>query len=252
MNNVPDITVTEINEIITIHSKKGRKIKMENRGSYGLSFCNQGQITYTHNGQKFISDKDCAIFLPKGATYTLYGDETGDFSLINFQCKNLDLSTFKTIPVLSSEGYVKDIEKMKKLSLFGNSLKIKSIFYDILNQLFSENFINQSIISPALKIIETDYSNQTLNNKLLAQKCNISEVYFRRIFAEKTGTTPKQYILDIRIKRAKQLLENPEFSVTAIAEKCGFGSVYHFCRAFKQVTGLTPTQFGNLAKKTGL
>jgi len=55
--------------------------------------------------------------------------------------------------------------------------------------------------------------------------------------------TPKQYILNARIRRAKQLLCDTPLTVTAIAEKCGFSSVYHFCRSFKQHTGQTPTEY---------
>lgn len=253
MNAVPDINVTSVDEVITVFSPKSRFVKMENRRFYGLSFCTAGQITYTHNGKKFISNKACAIFLPKGETYTLYGDETGTFPLINFQCEGLNLNTFLVLPLANPEGYLKDFEKLKKLSIFSNNnLKIKSIFYDMLSRLFSENITGENLLSPALKHIEKRYTDCTLNNSDLAKLCNISEVYFRRLFTDKMGITPKQYILDIRIKRAKQLLETHNLTVTAVAEKCGFGSVYHFCRAFKNVTGLTPTQFGTQAKKIGL
>lgn len=253
MNIIPDITVTAVKEILTIHSEKGRRVKMENRPFYGLSFCYEGKITYTHKGKTFVSDKNCAILLPKGESYSLYGSETGLFPLINFQCDDLKLDIFRCIPLINPEGYLKDFEKMKKLSIFdGNNLKIKSIFYDILSRLFSENTTEDNIISPAIRHIQNNYSDSTLNNDTLANLCNISEVYFRRIFKEKIGTSPKQYVLDIRIKRAKQLLETGNLSVTQIAEKCGFSGVYHFCRSFKTITGLTPTQFAKQSQKIGL
>lgn len=253
MNDIPNINVTSIEEITTIHSEKWRKVKMENRKCYGLSFCIDGKITYTHKGKRFVSDKNCAIILPKGASYDLYGDEEGFFPIINFQCMGLDTDTFITIPIMNRDGYLKDFEKLKKLSIFSsNNLKIKSIFYDILSRLFLENISGENILTPALSHIEKHYNDHTINNSELAKLCNISEVYFRRLFADKIGITPKQYILDIRIKRAKQLLETNSLSVTAVAEKCGFGSVYHFCRAFKNSTGLTPTQFSSQSKKIGL
>ena len=46
-----------------------------------------------------------------------------------------------------------------------------------------------------------------------------------------------------RLEEAKQLLEESPFTVAAIAEKCGFTNPYHFCRTFKQRTGLSPTQY---------
>ena len=53
-------------------------------------------------------------------------------------------------------------------------------------------------------------------------------------------------------RRAKQLLETGNLSVTQVAEKCGFSGVYHFCRSFKNITGLTPTQFAKQSQKIGL
>ena len=70
----------------------------------------------------------------------------------------------------------------------------------------------------------------------------------RKLFLSYYHITPKQYVLDIRIRKAKQLLCDTPFSVTAIAEECGFSSVYHFCRVFKEKTGFTPTEYANLNK----
>ena len=79
--------------------------------------------------------------------------------------------------------------------------------------------------------------------ELLAEKCGISEVYFRRLFTEQYKVTPKQYIIDLRINKAKQLLTDGIFKIGAISESCGFSNPYHFCRVFKEKTGLTPTEF---------
>ncbi len=65
----------------------------------------------------------------------------------------------------------------------------------------------------------------------------------RKLFLKQYKLTPKQYILQMRIQKAKQLLEESPFTVAAISEKCGFSNPYHFSRAFKQRTGLTPTQY---------
>ena len=50
-------------------------------------------------------------------------------------------------------------------------------------------------------------------------------------------------ILDIRIGKAKQLLADGTQKISAVSEACGFSNPYHFCRAFKQRTGLTPSQY---------
>lgn len=77
----------------------------------------------------------------------------------------------------------------------------------------------------------------------LALKCNISEVYFRRIFTKHYNMTLKQFLIDIRINKSKQLLSEGALKINAIAVKCGFSNQYHFCRVFKEKTGLTPTEY---------
>lgn len=243
-----DIIVTKINEIITVTSPRGRYNEIKNRYCFGLSFCNSGKITYTHKGFKFVSDKNCAVFLPKGQSYSLYGNESGSFPVINFECEGLELKTINIIPLKNSDSYLKDFEKMKNLFLFNNkSLKAMSIFYDILSRLENEALDEKNLLKTAADYIEKHLSDTTLNNTVLANEMRISEVYFRRLFKKSFGVTPKQFILEIRIKKAKQLLGSNEKNITEISELCGFSSVYHFCRAFKEKTGLTPSEFRKTA-----
>lgn len=102
-----NITITDIKETFTVFSHKGRFEKIENRKSFGLSFCIDGQITYTHNGNKIISDKNHTVILPKGQTYTLHGDKTGSFPVINFTCADALCNTVISLPVQNIEAYIK-------------------------------------------------------------------------------------------------------------------------------------------------
>ena len=77
----------------------------------------------------------------------------------------------------------------------------------------------------------------------LAAVCNLSPTYFHKIFTQLTGKTPARYILDCRIATAKTGLLSREFSLTELAEQCGFSSQSYFCYKFKQVTGMTPMQY---------
>lgn len=243
MKKLSEAVVTNIIDIFTVSSTKGRFEKINNRKSYGLSFCIDGQITYTHNGIEYISDKEHAVILPQKQNYTLYGDKKGIFPVINFQCMDILCDTIIVLPIQNNKSFIKDYEQIKTLFLFNqNRAKIISIFYDMLHRLSSYG-ITGNTLSPALKYIEKNYQNPNLTNARLAQECKISEIYFRKLFTEQFKITPKQFIIDVRIQKAKQLLSEGSLKINAVSNECGFSNPYHFCRTFKEKTGMTPTEY---------
>lgn len=241
--------ITDIESPIMVNSEKGRIFEMKNRKNFGLSFCVNGQITYKMGEQTVISTPNRVVLLPKNSTYSLYGNKQGLFPVINFDCDNLSCDKLLSLPINNPQGYIKNIEKIKNLFLFKeNKLKIYSIFYEILDRLSKESLPQENPLYNAVKFLESNISNPELSNSMLANKAGISEIYFRKLFYKQYNTTPKQYILDVRIKKAKLLLTESAFSVGVISEECGFSSLYHFCRAFKDKTGLTPTEYAKYNK----
>ena len=77
----------------------------------------------------------------------------------------------------------------------------------------------------------------------IARMCNVSEIYFRRLFKEYSGLSPMEYRLKRRIERAKNYLAYEDMSVAEIAELLGFVDTAYFCKQFKAYTGVTPLGF---------
>ena len=135
------------------------------------------------------------------------------------------------------------IEAIKKLILFPEKhAKVMSIFYNMIDNIVSEECPCKSI-APAVRYIQKNYKNTNLSNTVLAKECNMSEIYLRKLFNKHLKTTPKQYISEIRLQKAKQLLSEGNLKINSISEECGFQSSYNFCRFFKVKTGLTPTDY---------
>ena len=76
----------------------------------------------------------------------------------------------------------------------------------------------------------------------LAEAACMSEPTFYRAWRNEFGITPVAYLTRLRIDRAKQLLADPERSVTDVAASVGFGSVSHFIRVYREHVGTTPKQ----------
>ena len=246
-----NMTITAIEDVFTVDSPKGRQMQMHCRDSYGITFCYGGQITYYQNGKAVVSDRNHMVLLPKGQAYFLYGDASGLFPVINVHCTpDFKVTAPTAFPISHPETYLKNYERLKELFLLGkNQAKCMSILYDLLGSIAAETAGGNRIAAGAAAYMEAHYSDSGLTNQSIADHLEVSEVYLRRMFREVFHTTPKQYILDLRLRKAKQLLAEGHLPVNEIGEICGFSSVYHFSRAFRQVTGLSPTEYRNNARK---
>ena len=77
----------------------------------------------------------------------------------------------------------------------------------------------------------------------LAEQVHFSQEYLLRTFKKKEGITILQYINDLKLDRARQLLSETDMTVKVIAEELGFTSVGYFGRFFRSKTGLSPNVY---------
>lgn len=102
-------------------------------------------------------------------------------------------------------------------------------------------------VSAIAQYINANYrENLTLTS--LSEKFFISPYYLTRIFKSSTGFTIVEYLNNIRIKQAQKLLMESKWKMDKISESCGFGSISHFGRVFKSITGCSPIQYRSSSK----
>lgn len=77
----------------------------------------------------------------------------------------------------------------------------------------------------------------------IAAESGYSRTHFLRMFRASTGMTPHQYLMTLRIDRAKELLANPNSNLIDVATICGFSSQSHMTTVFRRLVGLTPTDY---------
>ena len=101
------------------------------------------------------------------------------------------------------------------------------------------------------KIISFINSNYTRTLKLdeVAEMANMNATAFCRFFKETTGKTFLQYVQDMRVGYACKLLTIGDMDISQIAVECGFDSISHFNRTFKQLMNMTPTQYRSQIQK---
>ncbi|KUL46112.1 AraC family transcriptional regulator [Streptomyces sp. NRRL F-4489] len=97
-------------------------------------------------------------------------------------------------------------------------------------------------LQPVLDWIEDNLAHE-ISLKAMAARSGMSERTFSRRFREQTGTTPLQWVLRARVRRAQYLLENSDHPVERIAQQAGFGSPTAFRERFRRVVGTTPQSY---------
>ena len=152
---------------------------------------------------------------------------------------------FICLPISRPAVFLRDFRELARSYLmYGSQAGAMSVLYSILQHLAAEQGREENgLLRPALTYLEANYADPTLNNTRLAEVAHISEVYLRRLFSAAYGVTPHRYLLELRIKVARGMLASGQGTVGRVAEECGFSSVYHFCRAFRAATGMTPTEY---------
>ncbi len=105
----------------------------------------------------------------------------------------------------------------------------------------SSNSKTGKAIEDIIVYISNHYSEK-LTLDLLAKKCNMSVSYFSAAFKKIIGASPMEYLLQIRLNIAKEMLADG-ISVSQIAEQAGFVSIYHFSKMFKKSQGISPTKY---------
>ena len=77
----------------------------------------------------------------------------------------------------------------------------------------------------------------------MAQSVGLSTAHFARMFRKSTGQTPHQFVRRQRLERAKAMLRAPDARVLDVAVACGFKTQQHFAQVFRDVWGVSPTEY---------
>ncbi|MBF6625806.1 response regulator [Aerococcaceae bacterium zg-BR9] len=105
------------------------------------------------------------------------------------------------------------------------------------------NLVQQSESSDLALLVQERLSNQDLTLKSLANDLGFSPSHLSVMFKKETGIPFQDYLIQERIKKAKLLLLTTDLKIYEIAEQVGFEDMNYFSQRFKQIVGMTPSQF---------
>ena len=109
--------------------------------------------------------------------------------------------------------------------------------------------IETDVTIKAKRYLADHYDDEKLTLSDVAQYVGLSEKYFTNRFSKETGETFSNYLTQLRIQKAKELLRTTTFKSYEIGEMVGYHNAEHFTRMFKKETGCTPAQYRKQEKE---
>lgn len=127
----------------------------------------------------------------------------------------------------------------------GNSKELLRIYKDAMDKIFllvqRDGIDETRVIAKIKNLVGKEYSKDISLNDV-AEEVNLTPSYVSYIFKKETGQSLVKYITDVRMSKAKKLLEESDLKVLQIAKRCGYENQSYFNRLFKNYYGTTPKQ----------
>ena len=103
-------------------------------------------------------------------------------------------------------------------------------------------FTDNDYVSKAIEYMN-EYYNSNITIAEICKNIYLSPCHFQRIFKKQMDQTPYNYLMELRVSKAKEKLLKYDISIEEIARMCGFVSTAHFSSVFKRMEGVSPTYY---------
>jgi Transcriptional regulator containing an amidase domain and an AraC-type DNA-binding HTH domain len=237
-------------------------------GQHIMIYCVNGKGWFKIEGNNQQVSQGHLLIIPRGTPHSYGSSETDPWTIywLHFLGHNSEqyfrhlLPGFHTFPL--------SVEKAPKvINLFGevydvlqngftldNMILASQILTHFMGLIFFMNHDYQLQLKPSSQDIDesiqymTKHLAQNLTLNELAAQVNLSVSHYSYLFKNKTGYSPIDYVLRLRIQRACQYLDTTNLDIQLIANKLGFKDPYYFSRIFHQIMGQSPSSYRKIKK----
>ena len=225
-------------------------------GDYILAASIQGNLTVSAYDRYALLDPGQAFFLKEPGDYTLQAVSDGLYQLLRLQGELVPRLLAERI---SQENYLfhNGAAAVRETALSLAVLEdeqgqvpgdmASALAYSMLLKLRSlprqvRTDAGSPLVEAAVAIIQEEFPFLE-GVEELAERLEVSAAHLGRMFTKKTGVSPGKYITRVRIEYAKLLLQDPDTTVSYVAEASGFANANYFAKVFRRETGLSPSEY---------
>lgn len=275
--------LVNVSKIVTVHFfefDKNFEFGEEQHDFWEIVFVDKEDIKCTANGKEIVLGQGEMLFHKPNVSHSLRsnGVKAPDVFIVSFVChseamrffedKKVKLSSSqkkylyaifedakKTFDIPFSNPETKKMALLPRPTLGGQQLiknNLEILLIDIMRSLtetedgndifLSNDELDNKLVNDVLVIMNDGiFDNLSIDN--IVSKINYSRAYIFREFKKATGKSIMEYFTDLKIKTAKKMLRETDFSIREIAEKLSFDTPNYFSKTFKKINGVTPTAY---------
>ncbi len=141
-----------------------------------------------------------------------------------------------------------DLKPVELMDCFTTLMEFKQFSINMVSDLYadlrSSKVINNKEINKAISYIKENYAKE-ISLSSMAKELNFSPNYLSSLFKQETSYRFIEFVNRVRVEEAKKYLRNTNMKVYEVAQKVGFSNMPYFCTVFKEITGLTISEFKN-------
>ena len=169
------------------------------------------------------------------------------YVLLSLDKRSIDdvKSTIDSLKLAMVEGFKTSL-MVGHSSVFSDISGISSSFYQCNKEIEADNWLTGGATAQYIDQVK-NYIHSRYHTPLsltdVSHEIGISSAYLSSIFKEVVGMTFTNYLLDVRIEQAKELLTTRRYKVNEVARKVGYNDIRHFSELFKKKVGVNPKDY---------
>lgn len=219
-----------------------------NRNFDALSYRLEADTVIEANNTEIELTNNCICYIPSDVNY-MRTTKKEKMIIVHFKVFNYNSNEIECFHPSNCEKYIDLFNKILRCW----EEKKTSYKYEatsLLNQIFAEfyqdnrpNDRNKSKIHASVQYIKQNCLKKDFSLQDAEKKSLLSGTYFRKIFKKEFHVSPKQYVINRRMKHATSLIIAGYHTLQEVAELCGYNDYKHFSVEFKKVIGVSPSKY---------
>ena len=244
MLNVDQIVIREATAVLDVPRKPGDRCVITDRQTSGIIFPVESEYFYVQGDRRVLADRQHPVLIPQGASYFIECGGGGSNLLFNFVADGMpdQITSLEGISPEVMESAYRRLCSLRTRQPPGYRLAQLSILYDLLCRGCNDEEARdkeERALAPALTMMRSRFQDPALTCAMMAEACHLSTVHFRRLFLGKYKITPAQYVKQLRMEHARDLLQE-QLPARVVAQEAGYADIYQFSRAYKRYFGHPP------------